>query len=208
MTVAVLTSVSAKIAELATLTVPNKLEYCLRHGYTLIAENLPYSEAIAKTDRLCHYLDQFDFLWCLDADAVITNMASRIDALGCLGPHATVCEEGIVEWNRLNCGSVVWRNTTTTRALLQQIAACRSEWESLACGWQTWLASERVILSGALAVAPLRSFNSCVWNRPGNGEGPPGSHWQKGDFVFHPCGVFPQAERLRVIADALQDVVR
>jgi hypothetical protein len=206
--VAVVTSVSANVTDLAAITVPNKLEYCLRHGYTLICDNQPYEEAVANVDLLCHYLDRFDMLWTLDCDAVITDMRQPIHELACIGQHVTVCEEGIVSWNQINCGSMVWRDTVKARALLQAISEDRDRWAGLPCGWQTLLGEFASLGVDVLTVAPLRAFNSCVWNRPANERAEVGGHWQPGDFVYHPCGVFPMAERTQWIAKALDEVVR
>lgn len=208
MSAAIVTSVSANITDMATLTVPNKLEYCLRHGYTLIADNMPISVALSSTDLLCHYLDRFDVVWALDADAIITNMAVPFDELACLGPHVTVCEEGIVDWNPVNCGSVIYRNTPESRGVLTRIAASRSEWESMPCQWQTWMGMLARDRPDIVTVAPLRSFNSCVWNRPANARDEVGGHWEPGDLVYHPCGVFPHAEKLRWVERALLMVQR
>lgn len=199
MKVAVVTSVSSKIAELAALTVPNKLEYCLRHGYSLVVDNAPYDEAMPGVAWLIALFDRYDLLWALDADAVVTNMAVPIHTLACLGPHVTACEEGIVEWNRVNCGSVVWRDTPKTREVLREITQNPAAWKNLDCGWQTWLAGRP-----ELTVAPLRAFNSCAWNRPGGSVvEASGSHWEAGDLVFHPCGVYPAEARLSVVKAVL-----
>lgn len=203
MRVAIFTSVSENISDIAALTVPNKLEYCLRHGYSLIADNRPYDEAVAGMDVLCNYLDVYDLVWTLDADALITNMGLPIHTIEWLGPHITACQEGIVEWNHVNCGSVVWRNTSQARGVLKEISAKPEQWRGLPCGWQTWIAYRP-----ELTVAPLRSFNSCVWNRPANAHDEIGGHWQPGDLVYHPCGVYPHAERLRWISEALEQVQR
>jgi hypothetical protein len=193
---------------MACLTVANRMEYCLRHGYSFIADNKPYAEAVAGVAAMVPLFDIYDMVWTLDADAVITNMTQRVEELSCLGPHVTVCEEGIVPWNRLNCGSIVWRDTLETRWLLESITVQRKQWMSLPCIWQTWLAHRAAEFGDVLTMAPLRSFNSCEWNRPGGGDGPPGSHWKPGDFVRHPCGVFPPEEKLRRVAHALLEVTR
>ena len=208
MRVAVITSASANIAEYATLTMANKVEYCLRHGYSLVMDNQPYELAVRSTHTICDYLDRFDLVWCLDSDAVITDMAKPVHELACLGPHMTVCEEGIVDWNRLNCGSTIWRNTPESRQLLVAISAAVSQWENLPCQWQTWLQFVAANHPELVTVAPLRAFNSCVWNRPANARDEIGGHWQPGDFVYHPCGVFPISERIRWIQHALCQVMR
>jgi hypothetical protein len=206
--VAVVTSISQNIAGMVSLTLANRMEYCLRHGYSLICDYKELADAYAGVATLVPFLDVYDIIWTLDADAVITDMSKRIEELECLGPHVTVCEEGIVSWNRLNCGSIVWKSTPESKRLLQEITAERSQWQHLPCVWQTWLAGRVCELGPVLAVAPLRSFNSCAWNRPGGGDGPPGSNWHPGDFVHHACGVFPYEEKLRHVANALLEVQR
>lgn len=208
MRVAIVTSISQNIAGMVSLTLANRMEYCLRHGYSFIADNKPYAEAVAGVASMVPLLDIYDMVWTLDADAVITNMTQRVEELSCLGPHVTVCEEGIVPWNRLNCGSIVWRDTLETRWLLESITVQRKQWASLPCIWQTWLEHRAAELGDVLTIAPMRSFNSCEWNLPGGGDGPPGSHWKPGDFVRHPCGVFPSEEKLRRVAHALLEVTR
>jgi hypothetical protein len=204
--VALVTSVSSNIIDVATLTMPNKLEYCLQHGYSLIADNQPYDIALENIDLLRHYLDRFDLIVTIDADAIITNMTLPVHELACLGPHVTVCEEGIVNFNRLNCGVMVWRNTEQTRELIHTIAKTHAEWRSMPCGFQTWLALMADKLADVLTIAPVRAFNSCVWNRPSNAYDEIGGNWQPGDFIYHPCGVFPRDERLRWLTSALENV--
>ena len=208
MKVALVTSMSANIAELAAVTVPNKFEYCLRHDYSLIVDNRPYDEAVhSLRSVLVPLLDVYDIVWALDCDAVITDMTRPVHTLPCLGPGVTVCEEGIVPWNRLNCGSVVWRAGSRSRYLLDRIDESAAEWVAAPCVWQTWLGQYAPALTDELTVAPLRSFNSCAWNRPAGAEGEPGSHWERGDLVFHPCGVFPHSERLEVVRSILESGV-
>jgi len=208
MRVAVVTSVSSNVAELASVTLPNKSEYCLRHGYSLIVHSQPYEEAIEKPDLLDPLFETFDLVWHLDNDAIVTDMTKRIEELPCLGPHMTVCEEGIVGWNLLNCGSYVLRRTPKSRELMRKIAAARDEWRSMPCVWQTWLAVHLKELGDAVTVAPVRSFNSCVWNRPANAYDEVGGNWQYGDFVYHTCGVFPLSERVEWMRRTLADGVK
>lgn len=209
MSVLIVTSVSANIAEMAALAVPNKAEYCLRHGYSLLVENLPYEQANGNVSRLARHFDQFDIVWTLDADAVITNMGTAIHELDCLGPHVTVCEENIVAWNRVNCGSVVWRATDDTREVLAHIDKDEALCRQLPCGWQSWMGAVSQEYPDLVTVAPTRAFNSVAWTHPGGSATySPGSHWQPGDLVYHPCGVFPHEAKLDAVRAALAQVVR
>jgi len=208
MRVAVATSVSANIAELAAITVPNKLEYCLRHGYSLIADNRPYEEAVKSlSDTILSILADYDLVWSLDSDAVITNMTVPIHTLECLGPGMTVCEEGIVDWNRINCGSVVWKSGCRTTYLLERLRESESEWITYPCQQQTWLGGVASSAGELITVAPLRAFNSCAWSHPGGAIGEPGCHWEAGDLVYHPCGVYPHQERILSVLHAIENGV-
>lgn len=203
MNVAIVTSVSGRIAAYASLTTPNKAEYCLRHGYSLVVDNASYEDSMPKVAWLISLFERYELLWVLDADAVVTNMTIPIHTLDCLGPHVTACEEGIVPWNRVNCGSIVWRNTPECWAVLEEISLKPERWRGLPCGWQTWIASRP-----ELTVAPLRAFNSCEWTHPGGSAGVPGTHWHPGDLVYHPCGVYPQEVRTEAVRKAIEMVQR
>ena len=203
------TSVSANIAEIANLTMPNKLEYCLKHDYSLIIDNQKYEDAVNRTHAITHLFDEYDIVWCLDSDAIITNMNIPFHLLECLGENITVCEEKMVNWNRINCGSMVMKNTLKTKTLLQLISTTKHQWEKLPTQWQTWLANKADFLGDMLTIAPVRSFNSLEWNLPGGSSdwGPPGSNWHSGDLVYHPCAVFPREERIKYLKNALENKV-
>ncbi len=209
MRVAIFVNTSKEIYNMSSITMPNKLEYCLRHNYSLIINNQSYEEIAAGMNSIIPILNNYDILWCLDADAIITDMTKRIEDLSCLGPHMTVCEEGIVSWNHINCGSIVLKNTDKSKAILDAITRHEKDWKNLVCQWQTWLFAIKDALGDGLTIAPLRSFNSCVWNKPGNGPGLPGSNWYEGDFVCHPCGMFPYDPlRLEYIKSILAEKVK
>lgn len=203
MRAAICTSISAGCAALAKATTPSKVAYCLRHGYSLVLVNRPYDEAVVEGLRDIWRLldDDYELVWSLDADCLITGTAP-IHALPELGHHVTVCEEQIVGWNRINCGSMVWRNTDRTRIVLGEILAAESHWRRMPCLWQSWLAEQGSLLGDAVTVARQRAFNSVAWNHSGGG-----SHWQPGDLVYHPCGIVPhelRAEALRDVAATLE----
>jgi hypothetical protein len=92
--------------------------------------------------------------------------------------------------------------TITTRRLLLAIIVAESEWRSMPCGWQTWLAEHAAEIGDKLTIVRQRAFNSVAWNHSGGG-----CHWQPGDLVYHPCGIVPhslRAEALRDIASTLE----
>ena len=208
MRVALVSSVSASIADVAAMTVPNRMEYCLRHGYTFVADNRPYKRAVIEMASICWYLDRFDLVWLLDADAMITDMTQPIHTHDDIGPHVTVCREQIVPWNAINCGSTVWRNTPAARQLLHTIELEEPAWRNMPCGWQTWLAMFAQDRPDVVSVVHHRAFNSTEWTHPGGGALSPGCNWQPGDFVYHPCGVFPYSARVGYLHRRSAEVIR
>jgi hypothetical protein len=207
--IALFTSISANIAEIAHLTTPNKLEYCLKHDYSLIIDNQKYEEAIDRVHSIIHLFDEYDIVWTLDADAIITNMSIPFHTLECLGDNITVCEEGMVYWNIINCGSMIMKNTLQTKTLLQLISINKSNWKNLPASWQSWLGLNADVFSNMLTIAPVGSFNSVEWNLPANSAawGPPGSNWKNGHLVYHPCSIFPREERIKYLKNALETKV-
>lgn len=175
----------------------------MRHGYSMHIWNGDYTYANSHMDYLINILDNCDILWLCDADVVITDMTKKIEDLKCLGPNVTICEEPIVEWNRINCGSVIFKNTSKSRSLLTKIAVNYDKWHGLPCGWQSWLQLPGVVDDGTVTIAPQRSFNSVVWNFPGGKSGLSGYNWDIGDFVYHPCGIYPLELRYRCLEEVV-----
>lgn len=202
MSVCLLTSVSSS-TPWAAVTMPNRLEYAMRHGYTLHIANESYEQGVAQGHSLIlDLLSRHDLVWAMDSDCLITDMRQRIEGVDGLGEHVTVCEEQITPDNRINGGSVVWRDTDLAFALLMESEKCVPTWRQCRYGWQTWIGDRADELAHVVTILPPRAFNSAEWEWGGGG-----CHWQPGDFVFHPCGLehHRRADRLRQL---LPEVVR
>lgn len=200
MNAAILTSVSAQ-TPWAPLTTPNHADYCHRHGYTHIARHLPYDRAVADFDFLASLLGHFDVVWCLDSDAVITNHTVALEGIA-IQPGMNVCEEGLHPACPINCGSVIWTHDPQSHLILRELAHAEAEWRRLTWITQQWIA-ERLgsgePWTSLVTVHPPRIFNSCH-----HGDK---CLWQRGDFVYHPCGM-PHAERMARIRQHLEHVIR
>jgi hypothetical protein len=193
MRIAMLTSVSAGCAAWANITTPNHAAYCQQRGYTFIARHLPYSEALADFAFLTSLLDYFDVVWCLDADAVITNMSRRVEDLD-LQDGLNVCLEGLRPDVLFNCGSTLWKNSSTVRKIIDELVEHEPAWRRLQFVWQQWLC-DRIHddwWKNAVKVHPARTFNSCHHGR--------NCLWEPGDFVYHPCGHVTDARAAMVRA--------
>lgn len=202
MTACLVTSVSSS-TPWAAVTLPNRVEYCLRHGYTLHVANESYEHAVAHGHSLLlDLLARHDLVWALDADCLITDMRQRIEDVPDLGRHVTVCAEGITPETKINGGSVVWRDTDLAFALLMASEKCVPTWRQCRYGWQTWIGERLDELAHVVTVLPPTAFNAVEWSWGGGG-----SYWRPGDFVFHPCGL-PHGERSARLREMLSEVIR
>lgn len=197
MKVAMITSVSAD-TPWQSLTTPNHAEWCHWHGATFIARHLPYDQAVRDFRFIRDLLEHFDAVWCLDSDAVVTNMQASLGDIS-LQRGMNVCEEGLHPLCPINCGSVIWTNHLWSRELLYQLAAAEPEWRGMTWIWQQWVAERLAELGPRVTVHPARTFNSCH-----HGDL---CLWRPGDIVYHPCGM-PHPERVARIREMLEEVQR
>jgi hypothetical protein len=191
----------------AAVSVPNTADYCVRHGYSLVLRHMSYAEALTCQNEIIELLGRHDLLWTIDADCLITNHKTRIETVPGLGPHVTVCEEGMWWYpqNRINCGSMVWRSTDNSRTILREMLAAAPEWSNrnrYPNISQSWLADKAERYADSLTILPPRAFNSVAWQQEGGG-----TLWEPGDLVYHPC-CHPHERRAEILRAKLQEVVR
>lgn len=180
MNIAIVSSVSLN-TPWAQITLPNRLEYCTRHEYTMIVNCETYKKALSRIHRLHDLLNQYDIVWTLDADCLITNLTKKIEEIEGLGEHVSICEEGLGPQAFINAGSIIWRSTESSHSLIDQIVKATNQWELLPYNIQDWLMLNYNRLSDILKIFPQRTFNSV---HHGNQM-----IWKHGDFVYHPCGM-------------------
>lgn len=191
----------------ALVTIPNTTEYCWRHGYSLFLFYEDYRAGLASQNQLIALLDLVDLVWSIDADVLITNHTKRIEDVSPLGPHCTICEEGMpwLAWNRINCGSIVYRSTDKSREFLAAVRDAEPEWRSnqrYPFVSQSWIAEHAERFGDGVTIVPPRTFNSVAWEQHGGG-----TTWQPGDLVYHPC-CFPRERREEILQGKLAEVVR
>lgn len=198
MKIALVTSASSNTPWI-NITISNHLEYCVRHNYTMIVYCESYSEAMENFGRLDSLLNDYDLIWTIDADCLITDLTKKIEEIPELGPNVSICEEGLGPHTLINGGSMVWKNTLETHELIQEIISFKSEWISLTFNIQDWLMTHHQRLSNKLKICPLRTFNSVHHND--------NKIWLAGDFVYHPCGA-PADLRCQMLNDMKNQIIR
>ena len=194
--IAVVTS-SSENTPWAKHTIQNKAEYCRKHGYTLIARNLPYSQAVKDFNFLSMLLFSFETIWTLDADAIITNTDIKIEEID-IANGMNVCEEGIRADCRLNCGSVIWRGLGAI-SMIGLIENYKNQWKDNPFVWQSFINNIVGIplVMPLLKIHSIGTFNSCHHGQINN--------WKPGHFVYHPCGGINRTEMcLKILGEIKQ----
>lgn len=180
------------------ITLPNRLEYCMKHNYNMVISCESYDEALENFGKLSNVLSGYDLMWTLDADCLITDLTKKIENISELGPNVTICEEGLGSHALVNGGSIVWKNTPLSHELIAEIEAAKSEWKSLQFNIQQWLMVHHQRLADKLKICPKRTFNSIHYYGT--------KIWQEGDFVYHPCGMHHEL-RCQVLRDMQKHII-
>lgn len=197
MNIAIVTSASSNTPWID-ITLPNRLKYCIKHNYAMIVNCEAYSEALENFGKLSSLLSNYDLVWCLDADCLITNFTKKIEDIDELGPNASICEEGLGSHALVNAGSMVWKNTPLSHELIDEIVLSKPEWQSYQFNIQSWFMVHHKRLEDKLKICPIRTFNSVHYGDK--------KIWQNGDFVYHPCGM-PTDIRCQMLRDMRSQII-
>jgi hypothetical protein len=196
--VAIVTSVSEG-TPWASIVMPSRLEYGIRHNATIISIPGKYPQCVVEVLSLARsLLEFFDLVWTLGADCLITNHTVSIGDVPELGPHMTICEELLGSHTTVNADSIVWRATDETKRLLDYLVTHSDEWLDSPFMLQCWIRDNRQSLADVVTVAHARAFNSVDHGK---------CFWEPGDLVYHPCGA-PTHQRCEALRHRLQDIVR
>lgn len=195
--------------QLAALTVPNRYEWCQRHGYEHIVQRGHFADpasyyAFDRLKLLRNLLDRpgaAEVYWVLNVQAVITNLTKRLEP---------VLDDEHDFWvtkdcHGLNLGSYVVRNTPWARGWLDHIIGlepayrdhCWKEQKTIMDWWQhedwTWM----------IHLLPQRAINSYLYSRLYSPWPPttPGE-FRKGDLCLSLPGLNLQ-QRLDLVREVL-----
>jgi hypothetical protein len=183
----------------ASIVMPSRLDYGIRHNATIIAMPGKYPQCAVECLSLARaLLESFDIVWTLGADCLITNHTIHIADVPGLGPHMTICEELLGPHTTVNADSIVWMATEQTKRLLDYLVKHFDEWLDAPFMLQCWLRDNKHWLGDVVTVAHARAFNSVDCGQ---------CFWEPGDLVYHPCGA-PTQQRCEALLNRLQDIVR
>lgn len=198
MLLSILTISSKSYWELFKLTTPNKLNYCLKYGFTLHAV---HSENVWRQKLQLDVLKYCDWLWFLGADTIITNY--NIDAKSLCYSNADFVI-GLDEYG-INNDSFFIRNCPKSMEFLTKVLfllnrSYPNDQEAMKQVIKDMPEYRVKIVNQKL----LNSYYNLEYGRPLTAER---GNWEKGDLVLHTPGIHDISRRYEILKNHLDLVI-
>lgn len=185
------------------LVVPQRIEYCERHGYQhWYYHGSNYSEGYYAIQRLQYVLDRLlkneaDAVWILNLAAVITNLSIPVEQFVTEGLSI------VRDRNGLNAGSMVISNTLATRAwlvtVIQEALVTDHPWHEQHIIQRLEYWSDFYTILGSPSI---NQYQHTLYGWPPGED----QDWLPGDLVIHFPGL-PLSARVELVRLYLQKVV-
>ena len=224
-----LTCHDAGYSGLADITVPNKIEYCKRWGYSFgcKTEGFAYpnvysgkpSDLLIGFEKLHMVLETFernpelDWIHWTGADVIVTNMTVQLESIIDDTFSLIICADG----NGLNVDSMLIKNDRMGKGLMQWILSKvetyrHSDWYEQRALIDFY--TQVPLANHFIKVIPQRVMNSYEYdlypdwvNRPHLDTTGNDGDWKEGDFIFQVPGL-PIQQRIDVINRYAERVIR
>lgn len=197
MKLCIATYATGSFCEVCDVSDPNKQEYASKHGYDFERNHdEAYNTGVPFFDRHRWHLDllnsgRWDWMYLVDADAVFTNMAIRLEDLILPEDHLIFPMDAIM----VQAGGFLARNSDVVKNFLKTLLS-----RQIGPGQSDQIEMEMILpqFNGSVRYLPQRkmgSYNYDFYRHLGgcyargvdrNGND---GQWQKGDFVFHCPGM-------------------
>ncbi len=193
-----------KYEDLWNFTLPNRTQYCERHGYDLLRSKRKFrdeSVPFGKLEFVRDNLEQYDWIWMLGADTLHMNMATPADEFIDEKFDMIIGRDA----NGLNCDSVLFKNTQWIKDYINFILGKYDyykddEWQEQRC-----IIDTHEYYKENIKVIPQKSFNSYVyaWYWAGYGKQP--GEFSDGDAILHFVGM-QNDERISKMKDYIPQI--
>lgn len=193
--------------EIADIVIPNLEKYAKKHNYNTFVRcyEEPFS-GFEKLEWAEFYMKDYEAVWSLDCDTLITNHSIRIEDFIDNEHTFFLCED----YNGLNCGSFIISKTEWANVLLEYLMKKRGM-PKMYCeqdAINAFIIDKPYVADAKIKVLPHPSINSYLYNL--YPEIPLLNHeqgqWQKGDFVLHLPGVSMQ-KRLDILKQKTEEII-
>jgi hypothetical protein len=191
------------------ITRQSKEEYCKIHGYDFYLKDKDFDKSwTPRSERiniLINNIDNYDWIWYLDADVMIMNQTIKIENLIDDNYDLIIAKtrtEGLIE---INDGSMLVKKSKWSKNFLNHI---KSVAETSSNPWPCQQAIIDYInithieeAKKHIKIVPLRFFNSYYhsWH--------PNDNYQHGDFTIHLAGRSNQS-RFEIFNEAKEHIIK
>ncbi len=191
------------IRDVSAISLPNKLEYCMRHDYQFIRErfiskNIYFME-IERLLQILEALKNTDWVISMGADTLITNMGIKAEDI--ISKYAGVDIIVGRDVNGINCDVLFVRKCDGVTNWIMTLVYKTKEYRAYQ------FAMEAIKPEGAnIAIIPQKEINAMpywLYNYPDD----KGGTWQEGDYIFHAAGLGKEA-RVAVMKEIAGKVKR
>jgi hypothetical protein len=190
--IALLTIYTDEFQPLANIVLPNMMDYCSKHNYTLYAFNVNSIESgYKKIEKILSVIEEVDAMLCLDLDTFITNHNITVGSFLDDEHDFYICKDV----NGINAGSFIVKNTAWARKFLRLIHDHRVVYEN-----EQNAIEYLIIKEDKVKILPHPSINSYIYelykpgwgvigdriiSKPSHEEG----DWRNSDFILHLPGM-------------------
>jgi hypothetical protein len=194
--------------ELADIVLPNVERYCSRYHYSFFFNKQKEYDGFDKIRAIKKTFERgdFDIIWSLDCDTLITNHTIRIDDFIEDKFDFYICED----YNGINAGSFIVKNTIEGNWFMNWLMPMKGD-VGIYCEqdaikhYMRLLPEERDV---EIKVLPHPSINSYLYQN--YLEIPPQTHeegqWQPNDFLLHLPGL-SMDKRLAILNEYKDKVI-
>lgn len=176
-------------SNIAKIVLPNAKEYCQRHGYALDAimhrEPYPLNFGYSKLTEIKRLLKNFDIVWSLDLDTLITNHCYKVeDFIDFLEDYDFFITKDV---NGINGGSFIVKKSDWSIPFLDLLYSLKGE-EGMHCE-QDAINYYYKNYKDKIKILPHPSINSYKYELYPEFEYGIDGQWMEGDFVLHLPGL-------------------
>lgn len=201
--------------ELASITIPNTQRYADKHGYDFHIEKYPDGNVdFVKTKTALKLLDEYDVVFCLEADMLITNHAVKVESFIDDKSAFYLC----VDVNGVNGGSFIAVGENGGLVLKYTNDAPKTQHEySLTTEQNVWehishieavLLKVKILHHPSINSIPYKYYHNYGYINY-NGQPEPTheqGNWQPSDFICHLPGK-PLSERISIFNEIKQHII-
>lgn len=189
--------------ELKAITEPNRLEYCLRHGYQLIMNKYVstdfYFMEIERLIQLVEALKDCHWLVSMGTDTIFTNMGIKFeDIINKYKQYEVIVSKDV---NGINSDIMLMRNTPAVKNWLMNLVYHTKEYHAYQFAIPS-IKPEGFEL-GVIHQKEINAMPYWLYDYPDH----KGGQWEEDDFIFHAAGM-TIPDKIKVITEILPKVKR